>query len=63
MTSHDMPMEEMLKILEEDRRSWMAKSWQSYAFKKNAHTHTFDQIIIGQTRNWHRCNCGEWKEQ
>lgn len=57
MTSHDLPLDEVLRILEEDRNRgrWLSGT-------SSIHVHNFNITIDGQSRTWNRCSCGEWEQ-
>ncbi len=50
MTSHDLPIEEIRRLLEADRQ--------------RTHVHVYDHLYIGPTgyQTWSYCKCGKWKE-
>lgn len=48
MTTQDSPSpEECRRLLDKD--------------KNKSHVHEFSFVIVGASKNWHRCACGEWE--
>lgn len=49
MTSHDLPVDEVRKLLEAD--------------KKKSHTCVFDHALITSKGTNKYCKCGKWEDQ
>lgn len=53
MSCHDVPVTEVKRLLEEDRRKT----------KNYVHECEYTITVKGQSREWQRCKCGSWKDE